>query len=80
MTKPRIITGVCITKSGLRVPFSLKRKIAANVRLVKSNQDEQTRRNSALQLVGRLDAAGQIEPTYRNRAKQARDLYSHLIT
>lgn len=79
MSKPRIITGVCITDAGMRVPFSLKRKIAANVRSVKSNKEEQIRRKSALQLIGRLDAAGQIESAYKDRAKHARDLYSYLL-
>ncbi|MGY3475734.1 reverse transcriptase family protein [Bradyrhizobium ottawaense] len=67
-SQPKVITGVCNTKSGRRVPNKLHLKI-------KKGFDDLTAAKTPLEinriaqpLLGRLRAAGQIDPKFRARA------------
>lgn len=75
--QPRVITGVCNTVGGRRVPNRLHLKIKTGFEDV-ANATSQKAKDSALRsLLGRLDAAGQIDPAFKARA---RTLRSQLVT
>ena len=75
--EPRIVTGVCITPGGDRVPNRLHLKIKQGVdKLVSAPSlllQDQARRS----LIGRVEAAGQIEPKFRTWAREIRRDVSH---
>ena len=66
--RPKIITGVAITSSGLRVPNRRHRAIAQGFAEYKSAGDDETARKALNRLIGRMHEAGQIEPQWKFRA------------
>jgi len=69
---PRIITGVCLAVDGHRVPNKLHLKIATDFESFASEGDPNLRKKTLLSLLGRLEAAGLIDPRYKARAATLR--------
>ena len=67
-TDPKVVTGVCITSSGYKVPNNLSLKIASDFAALNGNQSQQQSKKLVTSLLGRLEAAGRIEKVYRARA------------
>ncbi|MBR0810616.1 hypothetical protein JQ544_03715 [Bradyrhizobium diazoefficiens] len=75
-SQPKIVTGVCNTTSGPRVPNKLHLKIKNGFDALESAKTP-TDANKALRpLLGRLEAAAQIDPTFKARARTVRAKYS----
>lgn len=76
-TQPKVVTGVCNTPAGPRVPNKLHLKIKSDFEKL-SNAKTADGRNKALRpLLGRLNAAGQIEAEFRARAITIRTAHSN---
>jgi RNA-directed DNA polymerase len=69
---PRIITGVCLAVGGHRVPNKLHLKIATDFENFASEGDRDLRKKTLFSLLGRLEAAGLIDPKYKARAATLR--------
>jgi transcriptional regulator with XRE-family HTH domain len=69
---PRIITGVCLAVEGHRVPNKLHLKIAKDFQSLASEGEPSLRKKTSLSLLGRLEAAGLIDPKYKARAATLR--------
>lgn len=67
--QPRIITGVAVTKEGLRLPNKRQIHIADDQRLFDALPPGKDRLIVARRLTGRLFEAGQIDPKWRKRAE-----------
>jgi hypothetical protein len=65
---PKVITGVCITSSGLRVPNKLHLKIKQSFDVLATAKTAKARQKALSPLLGCLEAAGQIEVKFRARA------------
>jgi hypothetical protein len=68
----RIVTGVCITDEGSRVPNKLLRKIADDFEALSEGENGAQKKKRIGSLLGRLEAAGLIDPSYRARAATLR--------
>lgn len=72
-TQPKVLTGVCNTPAGPRVPNKLHLKIKMGFDNLSSAKTSDARNAALRPLLGRLEAAGQIDPTYQARAKTLRE-------
>ncbi len=70
--QPKIITGVCNTPSGERVPNKLHRKISIGFKELREAVTHQDKFKALQPLLGRLEAARQIDQTFGARAKTLR--------
>jgi RNA-directed DNA polymerase len=68
-SQPRVITGVAITKVGIRVPNKRQAVIADDIRSLNSTISNTARLNMLPQIIGRAYEAAQIDPRWRNRAE-----------
>jgi hypothetical protein len=66
--QPRVVTGVCLTTRGLRVPNKLHLKIAQGFDAMKQARTVKDREKIRRSLMGRLHAAGQIDAKFKARA------------
>jgi RNA-directed DNA polymerase len=71
-SRPKVITGVCNTASGRRVPNRLHLKIKTGFEDIANAASQKARDDVLRSLLGRLDAAGQIDPTFKARARTLR--------
>jgi RNA-directed DNA polymerase len=69
---PKIITGVCNSPSGERVPNKLHLKIKVGFDELRSAGTTKEATKIVGPLLGRLEAARQIDPTFGERAKTLR--------
>jgi RNA-directed DNA polymerase len=69
---PKVITGVCITSSGMRVPNKLHLRIKQGFDALATAKTAKARQKALSPLLGRLEAAGQIEVKFRARATTLR--------
>ncbi|MBU3890923.1 reverse transcriptase family protein [Methylosinus sp. KRF6] len=74
--QPKVLTGVCNTPTGPRVPNKLHMKIKAGFDKLLAATTPDTRSEALRPLLGRLEAAGQIDPGFRARALTVRAAYS----
>jgi RNA-directed DNA polymerase len=73
-SEPKVVTGVCITAGGARVPNKLHLKIKKGFESL-SVAETPTEKGKILgPLLGRIEAAGQIDPAFKARAKTLRDM------
>ncbi len=70
--EPKVVTGVCITPAGPRVPNRLHLKIKNGFDALSAAISADARDQALRPLVGRLEAAGQIEKLFRARATTVR--------
>ena len=75
-TQPKVLTGVCNTPAGPRVPNKLHLKIKTGFEKLSSAKTTDTRNEALRPLLGRLEAAGQIDPAFRARAITVRAAHS----
>ncbi len=68
--EPKIVTGICLTRDGARVPNKLHLKIKNGFDHLKEQSNDKKNLKS---LLGRLEAAGQIDPAFRARATTLRN-------
>ncbi|GLK83177.1 reverse transcriptase family protein [Ancylobacter defluvii] len=73
--EPKIITGVCNTPSGERVPNKLHLKISIGFEELRAAKSHTSAVKLLRPLLGRLDAAGQIDPRFRARALTLRSTF-----
>ena len=74
--QPKVVTGVCNTPNGPRVPNKLHLKIKNGFDELSAASTSETRKKVIAPLLGRLEAAGQIDPKFRARALAVRAVYS----
>lgn len=67
--QPRVITGVAVTKTGIRVPNRRQAAIANDLRSLNSAQSDGVRLDVLPRLIGRAHEAAQIDPAWRLQAK-----------
>jgi hypothetical protein len=70
--QPKIITGICKTVAGSRVPNKLHLDIKRTFNTLSFMDSQKSKQKLLSILLGRLDAAGQIEPLFKARAKNLR--------
>ena len=70
--QPKVVTGVCITSAGLRVPNRLHLKIKGGFDALSAAGTPSARDEALRPLLGRLEAAGQIDKAFRARAATVR--------
>jgi RNA-directed DNA polymerase len=75
-TQPKVLTGVCNTPAGPRVPNKLHLKIKTGFEKLSSAKTTDARNEALRPLLGRLEAAGQIDPAFRARAITVRAAHS----
>jgi hypothetical protein len=75
-TQPKVLTGVCNTPAGPRVPNKLHLKIKTGFEKLSSAETADARNEALRPLLGRLEAAGQIDPAFRARAITVRAAHS----
>lgn len=75
-SQPKVVTGVCNTVGGPRVPNKLHLKIKNGFDALASAQSAVEQDKVLRPLLGRLEAAAQIDPTFKARAKTLRAQYS----
>src|SRR5260370_24427180 len=71
-SQPKVVTGVCNTSSGPRVPNKLHLKIKNGFDSLSKAQGSVETEKILRPLLGRLEAAAQIDPTFKARAKTVR--------
>lgn len=69
---PKVVTGVCIASDGERVPNKLHLKIKNGFDELASAATNETKAKVLRPLIGRMEAAGQIDPKFRQRARNLR--------
>ncbi|HEV2629016.1 MAG TPA: reverse transcriptase family protein [Pseudolabrys sp.] len=69
---PKVITGVCITSDGNKVPNKLHLKIRKGFEAIAEATSSEAKQKASLPLIGRLEAAGQIDPLFKARAATLR--------
>jgi hypothetical protein len=72
LADPKVITGVCLTSDGNRVPNKLHLKIKQGFDAVSNAVTLEAKSKASISLLGRLEAAGQIDPTFKARAATLR--------
>jgi hypothetical protein len=72
-SEPKVVTGVCITANGPRVPNKLHLKIKTGFENLSVAGTAQAKAKALAPLIGRMEAAGQIDPAFKARAKTLRD-------
>jgi RNA-directed DNA polymerase len=75
-SEPKVVTGVCITANGPRVPNKLHLKIKTGFEGLSAAVTAQAKAKALAPLIGRMEAAGQIDPAFKARAKTLRDQQS----
>jgi hypothetical protein len=75
-SQPKVITGVCNTPTGPRVPNKLHLKIKMGFESLSTAMTPEAKGKVLRPLLGRLEAAGQIEPQFRARASTIRAAHS----
>lgn len=70
--KPRVVTGVCISDTGQRVPNELHLKISRDFGSLFGPGDSAQKSKTLRTLLGRLESAGLIEPAFKARATTLR--------
>ena len=75
-SQPKVVTGVCNTPSGARVPNKLHLKIKRGFDSLSAPTAPDAKAKVLRPLLGRLEAAGQIDPVFRARAITARAAFS----
>lgn len=73
--QPRVITGVCNTQSGCRVPNKLHLKITNGFNQLEIAEDLSQKDSILKTLLGRLHAAGQIEPKFKAAIPRLQDKF-----
>lgn len=74
--QPKVITGVCNTPARPRVPNKLHLKIKMSFESLSTAITPAAKKEALPPLLGRLEAAGQIDPKFRARAITVRATYS----
>jgi RNA-directed DNA polymerase len=74
--QPKVVTGVCNTTAGPRVPNKLHLKIKNGFDALANAQNAVEEDKVLRPLLGRLEAAAQIDPIFKARAKTLRAKYS----
>jgi RNA-directed DNA polymerase len=74
-SQPKVVTGVCNTAAGPRVPNKLHLKIKNGFDALAKAQTSVEQDKVLRPLLGRLEAAAQIDPTFKARAKTVRAKY-----
>jgi hypothetical protein len=74
-SQPKIVTGVCNTTTGPRVPNKLHLKIKKGFDSLSAAQTPIEKEKILRPLLGRLEAAGQIDPAFKARAKTVRQAH-----
>lgn len=69
---PKVITGVCVASEGDRIPNKLHRKIAADFKSLEVGIGGDQEAKTLSSLLGRLQAAGRIDPVFKARASTLR--------
>lgn len=67
--RPKVITGVVVTRHGLRLPNRRHRAISQGFSELESAVDAVAARKALNKLIGRMHEAGQIEPHWKARAQ-----------
>ena len=75
-SQPKVVTGVCNTTAGPRVPNKLHLKIKNGFDALAKAQSSIEKDKVLRPLLGRLEAAAQIDPAFKARAKTLRAKYS----
>jgi reverse transcriptase-like protein len=75
-SQPKVVTGVCNTAAGPRVPNKLHLKIKNGFDALAKAQNSVEEDKVLRPLLGRLEAAAQIDPVFKARAKTIRAKYS----
>ena len=75
-SQPKVVTGVCNTDAGPRVPNSLHLKIKNGFDALAKAQNAVEEDKALRPLLGRLEAAAQIDPVFMARARTIRAKYS----
>lgn len=70
--QPRVVTGVCLTNNGKKVPNKLHLKIKNGFESLNIARTVQEKAKIRRSLIGRLEAAGQIDPLFKARASTLR--------
>lgn len=74
--RPKIVTGTCIAAEGPRVPNKLHLAISHGFAALNSEANPLRKERILKSLIGRLEAAGRIDPSFRARASTLRS--SHI--
>lgn len=74
-SKAKVITGVCNTPGERRVPNKLHQRIKTGFEDFSNAKTTADREKALLSLLGRLEAAGQIDPRFHARAITVRSAY-----
>ncbi|SDT44912.1 Reverse transcriptase (RNA-dependent DNA polymerase) [Bradyrhizobium canariense] len=74
--QPKVVTGVCNTAAGPRVPNKLHLKIKNGFDALAKAQNAVEEGKILRPLLGRMEAAAQIDPAFKARAKTVRAKYS----
>jgi RNA-directed DNA polymerase len=75
-SQPKVVTGVCNTSAGPRVPNKLHLKIKNGFDALAKAQNAIEEDKILRPLLGRMEAAAQIDPAFKARAKTVRAKYS----
>jgi len=78
-SQPKIVTGICNTVSGERVPNKLHQKIGSGFRELRAASSDEDKLKVLRPLLGRLEAARQIEKAFGARAKTLRSEMKSLL-
>lgn len=79
-SSPKVVTGVCITADGLRVPNKLHLKIKTGFDDLSAATTTREQVKILGPLIGRMEAASQIDPAFKSRAKSLRKEQLKLLT
>jgi hypothetical protein len=78
-SEPKVVTGVCITADGPRVPNKLHLKIKNGFEDLCAAETSRAKVKVLGPLIGRMEAASQIDPAFKPRAKSLRDKQLKLL-
>ena len=76
---PKVVTGVCITVDGPRVPHKLHLKIKNGFEDLSVAKTAREKVKILGPLIGRMEAASQIDPAFKQRAKSLRNKQVKLL-
>jgi hypothetical protein len=77
--QPKVITGLCNTPEGERVPNKLHLKISEGFEGLKAATSDEAALKALRPLLGRMEAARQIDPAFGARAKTLRAKMKRLL-
>jgi RNA-directed DNA polymerase len=78
--QPRVVTGLCNSPKGERVPNKLQLKIAEDFKRLRAADSDDEKRKALKPLLGRLEAASQIDRAFGARAKTLRAQMSAVLS